>query len=90
MILQEKSVNGFGTGSDSVSENINEWFKLKINAWAYLKEKSSNKTGSSGLRRSFKMEFVTIKSLFDQLIQIKNTQWPLKRFYNLLDSLEVA
>ena len=46
-------------------------FKLKINAWAYLKVKLSNKTGSSGLRSCFKMEFVTIKSLFDQLIQKK-------------------
>ena len=90
MILQEKSVNGFSMGSDSVSENIDEWFQIKNNARAYLEEKPSNKTGSSGLRNCFEIDFVTIKSLFDQLIQIKNTQWPLKWFYNLFDSLEVV
>ena len=60
-----------------------------INHVIYMLEKQSNMTSFIIFAIPYSYEN-SCKSLFDQLIQIKNTQWPLKRFYNLLDSLEVA
>ena len=62
--MQEKYVNGFGMGSDSVSEYIDQWFQIK-NWMLKLTLKKNRQT-----RREL-VAWEIVSEWIDQLIQIK-------------------